>query len=369
MSREVLFETNGLATETWEAATRATALPLSTLFEELPARASCTSVRLGPLANRLELSALRRFLHRASHLLEPGGSVSFLTRDPDAYPDEVWPGTEVEFAGRTERVRPLRHLLELLRLFPLRPRTPVLRDEVERLLEWKAVRLADPVPPLDGSTSDARERYAPDTPYRRFDRLEEPETADDLLYAASRLRPQPGARVLALGVNDGRELEMFPPAVRDAVELWGIDHSARAIEEARARFPRHASRMRLADLAELSTLGLPSFDDALLLNVLHCTSVDRDRLLSDLFPLLKPQANVLVSIPNCHFGVDGILRRPLRRDDPRHDRSLVFKDARALARRLYRAGFRTVETFGTLDVFLLARRVADPDASAPPVTR
>ena len=114
--------------------------------------------------------------------------------------------------------------------------------------------------------------------------------------------------------------------------------------------------MLVADLADLSTLELPAVHCAILLNVLQCTSVDRDRLLRDLFERLTPDARLLASIPNCHFGSGDILRRPLRRDDPRHDRSLVLKDARYVARALYRAGFKTVETFGTLDVFLLARR-------------
>ena len=72
---------------------------------------------------------------------------------------------------------------------------------------------------------------------------------------------------------------------------------------------------------------------------------------------LNPTENrLLASIPNCHFGPEDILRRPLRRDDPRHDRSLVHKDLRYLTRELYRSGFETVESFGTYDAFLLARR-------------
>ena len=79
-----------------------------------------------------------------------------------------------------------------------------------------------------------------------------------------------------------------------------------AIAAARERFPRHAQRMRVADLADLAELELPSFDCLLLLNVLQCTSVDRDRLLGDLMPLLSPRARLLASIPNCHFAAGDI---------------------------------------------------------------
>lgn len=355
----VLFEHEpGAGPSSAERRTDSRRVPLSAPFEELGARGSCDAVSLVPLANRLDLRELRRFLHRAAYLLREGGEVSFVTRDPDEYPDRAWPGEALDVRGSTERVRPLRHVLELLRLHPLRPRTPrlVTRD-AGRFLEWTAIRTAEGG---EEKPVSARERYAPSTEYRRFDRLEEPETADDLFYAASRLRPRAGEAVLALGVNDGRELEMFAPEVRDAVELWGIDHSAAAIEAARRRHPRHAERMLVADLADLASLDLPPIHCALALNVLQCTSVDRDRLLRDLFELLAPDARLLASLPNCHFGPGEVLRRPLRRDDPRHDRSLVFKDARFLARALFRAGFRSVETFGTLDVLLLARgRVRD----------
>lgn len=337
---------------------------LSAPFEELGGRGSCREVSLAPLANRLDLEDLRRFLHRATHLLQVGGELGFIARDPDDYPDDAWPGELRRVGEESERVRPLRHFLELLRLFPLRPRTPrvVENSSIDgsppgRFLRWTAIRTPDPRAPRAGESSDpVEERYAPSTEYRRFDRLEEPETADDLYYAAARLRPRAGESLLALGVNDGRELDMFAPGTRERVELWGIDHSAEAIEEARLRHPRHAERLLVADLADLGRLELPPIHCALLLNVLQCTSVDRDRLLRDLMPLLTPDARLLASIPNCHFGSSDILRRPLRRDDPRHDRSLVFKDARFLTRALYRAGFQQVETFGTLDVFLLARR-------------
>ncbi|MEZ6196634.1 MAG: hypothetical protein R3F20_13060 [Planctomycetota bacterium] len=62
-----------------------------------------------------------------------------------------------------------------------------------------------------------------------------------------------------------------------------------------------------------------------------------------------------MSIPDCHLGPHDVLRRPRDRRDPRADRSLVHKDVRFLARFFHRARFREIETFGSYDVFLLAR--------------
>ena len=193
--------------ETRAGAAEARTLSLDAPFDRVGVAGSCDEVSLAPLANRLEMRELRRFLHRASYLLREGGRVRFVTRDPDEYPESAWPGERVDFAGTPEHVRPLRHTLELLRLHPFRVRTPVAIEASGddglppgRYLHWTALRVS--ASPSDESNVSLEERYAPTRTYRRFDRLEEPETADDLFYAASRLRPQPGDAVLALGVND-----------------------------------------------------------------------------------------------------------------------------------------------------------------------
>ena len=113
-----------LAFKTRGAAGEARVLPLDVPFDQVGSAGSCDEVSLRPLANRLALRELRRFLHRASYLLREGGEVRFLTRNPDDYPETSWPGETVEIANAQEHVRPLRHTLELLRLYPFRSRTP-----------------------------------------------------------------------------------------------------------------------------------------------------------------------------------------------------------------------------------------------------
>lgn len=343
-------------------------LPLDLPWSELPPRGSARAVRLVPPATSLPLVALRRAFHRASWLLEVGGRFEWRARDPDAVraaTDPVpWPGERVRVDGTEEFYRPLRHHVELARLFPLElgvperetaaadaSATPFIRCAAERIEEASAI---------DDRGEDAGTRYGPDSAYRRFDRLEEPEILDDLLHGIAKLRPGLAARILSLGVNDGRELSLVAECLDGdgtaGPELWGIDAAEGAIGAARARFPEHRERFLVADLSTLPDLGLPRFDAVLALGVLQCTTVDRDRLLADLGPLLAPRCGLLLSIPNCHFGSRDILRRPHDRSDRRHDRSPVWKDLRYLTRWCYRAGFDRVETYGTYDAFVLARR-------------
>ncbi len=338
-------------------------------WELLPAERSFDRVVLTPLANRCSMVHLRRFLHRAVRLLKSGGRAEIEIRDPDrvrALSDQPpWPGELNELFSRRERYRPLRHYLELSRLFPLECGIPKPIRGSEDRLQISFERLEE-VDRAGGRQEviDGEDRYRPDSDYRRFRRHEEPEILDDWLYGWSRLAPSQDDRILALGVNDGRELDVLSEVLGGDArseaeikpELWGIDHSASAIEEARLRFPEHRSRFLHADLAQLARLDLPRFSVVLALGVLQCTTIDRDQLLTDLSSRLKPSARLLFSIPNCHFGSHDILRRPWRRDDPRHDRSLVAKDLRYLTRWCHRAGFQRVENFGSYDSFILALR-------------
>lgn len=325
-------------------------------------------VTLDPAADSLSMLDLRRCAHRAASLLKPGGLFWFWIRDPDDIAATVndsedgesvpfdstalpWPGEWV--AERQAFVRPWRHYHELFRLFPFRLLSPteLTLDDGTRGYLLRAKRLSTVTTP---SEVPPTERYAPDSLYHRFNRLEEPEILDDLLYGASRLALTPGDRVLSLGVNDAREWTMFQNPAASQLELWGIDHALEGIARARERYPEQKERLIHHSLDHLDDLKLPEFQAVVALNTLQVTTIDRDRLLSRL-TRGRPQTPFLVSIPNCHFGGDEILRRPLDRSHRRHDRGPAFKDLRFLTRFFYRAGYSEVETFGTYDLFLLAR--------------
>ena len=317
---------------------------------------------LRPLANQIPMIDLRRLGYLAQGWLAPGGTFQFTLRDPDHYGDEPWPGAPVSTVGApVEWVRPLRQWVEWLRLFPFYTGMPRPVDGDSTLFQWTVRRERTRAESTDAPEKDVEAKYGTGSRYRQFDRLEEPEATDDLLYAFSRLAPGRATRVLSLGVNDGRELDAVAAVTDQSPELWGIDASESAIEGARVRFPGHRERFFVADLNDLADMDLPQFSVVCALGVLQTTTVDRDRLLRALKGLLTPSARVLFSIPNCHFESYDILRRPLRRDDPRADRSLVSKDVRLLSRWFYRAGFQRVETFGSYDAYVLGlRRSSDP---------
>ncbi|MEM7262751.1 MAG: class I SAM-dependent methyltransferase [Planctomycetota bacterium] len=316
---------------------------------------------LTQLSNDLTLRELRRVFRAASRMLAPAGVLSIACADPDLAPSGTWPGAPQPLPeGRTTQHRPWRQLLELARILPFDSRTPrpvggasswLFRMEFVRQAATHEEDLAK-TEDTDAAVADAR--YGSDSRYRNFDRLEEPEILDDLAYAAASMKPRDNERVLSIGVNDGRELEIFAE-VHAWPELWGIDLAESAIERARIRFPDHADRMRVHDASRLEELELPQFDLVFVLNTFQCTALDRDACLRGLAKITHPGTRWLISIPNCHFGPTDILRRPLDRNDPRHDRGAALKDARYLTRHFHRAGYSKVTSFGTYDHFLLVR--------------
>lgn len=321
------------------------------------------------LSNRLDMVEFRKLCHRAAHILKQGACFEYFARNPDEVLEQAntrpWPGERVRIDDQEEIYRPLRQHLELLRLFGFRlkiPRPiPSSSPGDAGFLHMSAVKDEVAVPHLEPVQNDnliqrCDEKYGPQSPYRRFNRLEEPEIVDDLLYGLRSMGLKDGDRVLGLGSNDGRELQLFERIGLKDLQLIGIDASEAATKEAGEHFQSPKHRFITEDLGALSQLNLKPVQGLLMLNVLQCTTVNRDKLLSDLKPLFGERCAVLVSLPNNHFLSSDVARRPLSRKDPRHDRSPLLKDLRFLSRYFYRTPFKTITCFGSYDSFLLARR-------------
>ncbi len=313
---------------------------------------------LGHLTNLLPLRVLRSRLLDLRAEIEPSGTLASLARLPEPEEVRVWPGQPISNGPAldnssltllpSELYRPLRHYLELARITGFEIAPPHCVDRKERLYAFRWV----PVPLQSRELAPSEEneaKYGVDSNYREFLRSEEPECLDDIAYAFSRLQPRSGERLLSLGCNDALELEAVE--LPEGLKIVGVDSAQTAISQARLKFPQ--GHFFAADLRDFSSIELPypTFELVVILNVLQCRTVDRDRLLSEVFQLATPQTRFAFSLPNCHRGSREILRRPRRRH-PRHNRSLVFKDIRYLARRLHRQGYR-VETFGTYDLYVV----------------
>jgi trans-aconitate methyltransferase len=215
-----------------------------------------------------------------------------------------YPGERVEHLGRSYIHRSFRIWVDLAERLGLRftPRwvvMPFMRLTFEPL--HASAR-------LQANADDPTERYGVGSEFARVSKLEDPGFVVDMSEAIARVDPQPGARVLDLGVNTGDELELLrtlSPTLRDAT-LVGVDHSVSAIERARERFGGCPNvQLHVADLSTLGALELGCFDLVVSIGTLQSPGIDDREVIRQIVQHhLTPDGAVIIGFPNCRY-IDG----------------------------------------------------------------
>lgn len=189
--------------------------------------------------------------------------------------------------------------------------------------------------------------------WTRVDKLEDPVLLLTLVEALRRIGPPAGGRVLALGVNTGRELDALALAFPDRpFELVGVDSDASALGQARRRHP--AGRFVELDVARLPSAELGRFDVILALSLLQSPGVRRDVLLKALCRHhLTETGGLVLGFPNARYR-DGTLSYGARmKNFARPDLSLLCADVTDTRRDLQKRGFQVFVT-GKYEVLLTA---------------
>lgn len=216
-------------------------------------------------------------------------------------------GERVELGGRAFVHRPLRVWVDLAERLGLRLSVP--RAEGVGLVCLE-LRPLDERARWEPEGVPVTEKYGRASAYQRISKQEDPGFVLDLADALERVGLGEGARVLDLGVNTGDELALLCtlwPALQRSGQFVGVDHSASAIEQARARLgedPRF--RFECADLGALPGLELGEpFDLVLCLGTLQSPGVDDRAVLRHVVQQrLRPTGSVILGIPNCRY-LDG----------------------------------------------------------------
>ncbi|MGY2896107.1 class I SAM-dependent methyltransferase [Deinococcus sp. UYEF24] len=206
-------------------------------------------------------------------------------------------------------------------------------------------------PPRDRSTG----RYAAGSEFSRIDKLEDPHFLHDLGEALARAKLQPGARVLSLGVNGGRELDLLEQVYPGhAFQVLGLDLEPSALEVAQARHLAYQFRVQDVTRPGLNELG--RYDAVLALSLLQSPSVVQEDLLRTLrSDVLAPSGTLILGFPNARYrgGEPSYGARMLNFTRP--DLSLLMRDVTAARRHLQRHGF-TVYVTGKYEVLVTGVR-------------
>lgn len=199
---------------------------------------------------------------------------------------------------------------------------------------------------------DAR-GYGADSDWARVDKLEDPVFLLTLVEALRRARPPAGGRVLALGVNAGRELDALALAWPDRTcEVVGVDVDETALAAARARHP--GASFRVLDVTTLPGPDLGRFDLVLALSLLQSPGVRQDVLLAALRRHhLTAAGSLILGFPNARYR-NGLLSYGARLlNFARPDLSLLTADVTDARRSLQKHGFKVFVT-GKYEVLLTA---------------
>ncbi len=297
---------------------------------------------MSPLSFTLEpLSAILPAVRAA---LAAGGEVTLEVPDPDQglglYAGEL---------GAAGRHRPWTVWTDLADALGAHLRTPE-RAGLGRVRFGLCALARTPAPDTGG--------YGAGGEWARVDKLEDPVLLLTLVEALRRIGLPPGGRVLALGVNTGRELDAlalaFPeqPRPDQHFEILGVDTDASALERARDRFPG-AAFLEL-DVTALPHPDLGRFDLIIALSLLQSPGVRGDVLLKGLCRHhLTETGGLVLGFPNARYR-DGVLSYGARmRNFERPDLSLMCADVTDTRRNLQKRGFQVFVT-GKYEVLVTA---------------
>ncbi|WP_407569825.1 class I SAM-dependent methyltransferase [Deinococcus altitudinis] len=275
--------------------------------------------------------------------LGSGGEARLLVPDPDAghalnlYPGETGP------AGVHRPYLSWQDAADLLGAHFLTP-TPA-GDLVQ--LHFRRRQTA----PRDRSVG----RYAAGSEFSRIDKLEDPHFLHDLSEALTRAALQPGARVLSLGVNGGRELALLEQVYPGhAFQVLGLDLEPSALEAAQARHPAYDFRVQDVTQPGLSELG--RYDAVLALSLLQSPGVVQEDLLRALrSDVLAPSGTLILGFPNARYRGGELSYGARMLNFTRPDLSLLMRDVTSARRHLQRHGF-TVYVTGKYEVLVTGVR-------------
>ncbi|AKF80596.1 hypothetical protein MFUL124B02_14230 [Myxococcus fulvus 124B02] len=289
--------------------------------------------------------------------LTQAGRVRIEVPDPDLGAGR-YPGERVGPEGGLVH-RPLRHWCDLAEGLGCRLLTPRGVEATHVALTFEALGAEASWHAGSARTEaavPAEERYGADSAFARVRKLEDAGFLLPWLEALGRVRLPAGARVLDLGVNRGDELDAFSwlDEVPD-VSFVGVDHSASAIAQARARFPDSRHAFHVADLNALPA-ALGRFHLVVSVGTLQSPGVDDHALLRTLVQEhLESESTLVLGFPNSRFRDGEVVYGARVRNLRESDLSLLVKDLSFYRRYLHQHGFRTF-LGGKLDLLLTAVR-------------
>lgn len=303
------------------------------------------------ITNEPLLEVIRRLRHALGE-----GPVHAKVLNP-LYGQGLFAGEVFEVAGQTFRYRSLHVWIEIAERLGSVCAVHEISDH------WMILKFC----PLDAShswhsqslQSGAQEKYGAESTFSRISKFEQPSFLTAFFEALRFLRIPSGARILAVGVNHGEELnalrEYLDERDRSASVLIGIDHSESAIQKAKERYADTGMQFVCADLLELDQLQMGLFDVIVCINTLQSAAFDGHAVLQDWVKNhAAPKARILLGLPNSRLVDHEVVFGARMKNYPTSDLSLLVKDIAFYRRYLHQHRYQ-VRVLGKHTVFIAGR--------------
>ena len=303
------------------------------------------------VTNEPLLEVLRRLRHALGE-----GPVHAKVLNP-LYGQGLFAGEVCEVAGQSFRYRSLHVWIEVAERLGSVCAVHEISDH------WMILKFS----PLDAShswhsqslQSGAQEKYGVESTFSRISKFEQPSFLTAFFEALRFLRIPSGARILAVGVNHGEELNAIREFLEErtvrAAALIGIDHSESAIQRAKERYADTGMQFICADLLELERLQLGRFDLIVCINTLQSAAFDGHAVLQKWVKHhVTPRARLLLGLPNSRLVAHEVMYGAKMKNYPTSDLSLLVKDIAFYRRYLHQHQYQ-VRVLGKHTVFIAGR--------------
>lgn len=224
--------------------------------------------------------------------------------DPDVA--RLYGGTPIDCDGVRYRYRSYRSLCDLAEAAHFVMRTPIKLDGCRVRIVFERLRSAESF--HTAPAESVQEKYGAASPYALIRKDEEPAFLDAYLRALRLTGIAQRQRILDLGINRGDEFEVIRREIGDEAftckQFVGVDHSASAIDAARARFGSNVT-LHVSDINAIDALKLEPFDLILSIGTLQSPSIPFKSFVMHLVQnYLTGKGALILGFPNCRW-IDG----------------------------------------------------------------
>jgi len=232
-------------------------------------------------------------------ILKEEKTCTFTILNPDI--ENTYAGSSIEIAGQTYLYRSYKAWSDLAELLLCKMYTPEKIDK--HLIKLTFTKLN-----TDSFHTDHKdnEKYGIDSHFSQIHKMEEPAFLYYYLQALENVKIENKTNILNLGINRGDEFQVIKNLLDtkkyEKINFIGIDHSNSAIAYANTLFGEKNVTFYAADINEIDSLNLDTFDLLISIGTLQSPSINYKPFLMHLVQnYLKKDAAIILGFPNSRW--------------------------------------------------------------------